>query len=204
MMTRSATLPFGENTSKISVYMPLLMGLSVIAMESTKAMGAHTTDNWLLSIINLFHSVEYSAKFEAFNQLLRKSGHFLGYGLLGVVAARVWYAFMRTRFTARWAVTRAHAAMAGIMTAAIVAGCDEIHQVFLPTRGGCVHDVLLDTAGALLLNVVFFAVISIERKRRIHIRLRERIFGCSYDENAHPLAGLCRLATRASLRRAAR
>lgn len=203
-MSRTVTLPFGESTSKISVYLPLLMGLAVIATESTRTMGASHTADWLLAIVNHFHSQTHTDGFEEFNQLLRKSGHFLGYGLLGVVAARVWYAFMRTRSTARWFATRFNAAMAGIFTAAIVANFDEIHQLFLPGRGGCVKDVLLDTSGALLLNAIYFALLTVRRKQKIYMRLRERIFGEFREATAHPLAGLCRLVSPVSLEQATR
>jgi VanZ family protein len=48
------------------------------------------------------------------------------------------------------------------MTAA-VASLDEWHQSFLPSRTGTIHDVYLDSASALAVQILLFAIF---RKRR--------------------------------------
>ena len=174
--TKSVALGRPTSNSYLSVYLPLMLGLSVIGIESTRTMGASHTGEWLLSVVNLFHTQAYTDSFSEFNQILRKCGHFLGYGTLGVIAARVWFVWMRSRVTALWSQVRLHAAVAGVFSAMIIACCDEIHQLFLPGRGGCVEDVLLDTSGALLLNAIYFAFVVWQRKRLLGYRISERIF----------------------------
>ena len=60
------------------------------------------------------------------------------------------------------------AGLLGITSAAIVASADEIHQMFLPTRGASFNDVLLDTSGALALNLTFFAFLAYRRNQLMH------------------------------------
>ena len=47
------------------------------------------------------------------------------------------------------------------MTAA-VASLDEWHQTFLPSRTGALHDVILDSASALAVQILLFVIL---RKR---------------------------------------
>jgi len=74
------------------------------------------------------------------NVMMRKLGHFMGYGLLGLLDARCLRGLRGTLtpggcFTA-WAAATGWAAV------------DEIHQSFSVSRGGSPLDVLLDAAGA--------------------------------------------------------
>jgi VanZ family protein len=91
------------------------------------------------------------------NEDSRKVGHFFGYGTIGLLFRRAWHASMRA-----WALT-AHSRLAlfsaslGIACTFAVASLDEWHQRFLRGRVGSFHDVLLDTCGALCLNLLLFA-----------------------------------------------
>jgi VanZ family protein len=72
---------------------------------------------------------------------MRKCGHFLGYGALGLVWLRAW------RMTLPEAHFLSQAGLA-LLGTALVASCDEWHQTFLPNRTGSPYDVLLDCCGA--------------------------------------------------------
>jgi VanZ family protein len=77
--------------------------------------------------------------------VLRKSGHFLGYGALGLVWLRAWRMTLpRTQFDSQF-LSQAGLALLGT---ALVASWDEWHQTFLPNRTGSPYDVLLDCWGA--------------------------------------------------------
>lgn len=157
-------------------WMPVLLGLAVIAGESTKTMGAHTTDGWLLSVINVFHSATYSPAIEFINQTIRKTGHFFGYGMLGVIFARAWYPMLHRRMTAaNWVQVRRYAAAAGVASVFLIASADEFHQSFLPGRGASFHDVCIDTTGAILLNLLYFYFKARQRRHMVGIRMDERM-----------------------------
>jgi len=92
--------------------------------------------------------------------VIRKTGHFVGYGLLGVVWLRAWLRTRRGSYVAnelrRW---RLHSTALALACTALIASADEIHQTFLPDRTGRFADVVLDTLGAtamILILAIFF------------------------------------------------
>jgi len=89
--------------------------------------------------------------------MLRKTGHFAGYGMISLVLFRAF------RLTLRNAATRLDKGLAShvlaIAATFLIAGADEIHQSFLPNRTGCFSDVLLDTAGALALQITLILLL---------------------------------------------
>jgi VanZ family protein len=87
---------------------------------------------------------------------LRKSGHFLGYGALGLAWLRAWWITLpRFRF-----LFDAELALVGT---ALVASWDEWHQTFLPNRTGSPWDVLLDCCGALFMQWIVFLYVRLFR-----------------------------------------
>ena len=142
-------------------WLPVLFGIAVICGESTNTMGANHTGVWLSQFVTWAGHAD--GPIALLNHLLRKSGHFTGYGLLGICFARGWYSLLRRHVASGWSSLRIRAGALGILSAAVVASADEIHQIFLPTRGASVEDVLLDTSGAVVLNVIFFAVLAVRR-----------------------------------------
>jgi len=90
---------------------------------------------------------------DALNFILRKCGHFVGYGVLGVLFARAFLMISGRSLAGRPLMSRAVAF--ALLTTALVASADEIHQRYLPGRGPAVHDVLLDCTGAAILIFVF-------------------------------------------------
>ena len=77
--------------------------------------------------------------------LLRKCAHVTEYAVL---AALWWRAFARTG-----AVRPAAAGWLTVVIGVAVAAGDEWHQSFLPSRTGTARDVLIDTAGVLLVVI---------------------------------------------------
>jgi VanZ family protein len=146
----------------IGAWLPVAVGICVMAMESTPAFGSDFTSHplrWLFQIV--FGQLSDSA-WEIVHHLIRKTGHFLGYGVLGLVWLRAWrMTFPEARFVS-------HAALALVGTA-FIAGGDEWHQTFLPNRTGSPWDVLLDCCGAIslcLLTYLFMHFFCPERLAR--------------------------------------
>jgi len=69
-------------------WLPVVIWLCFIALESTPLMGAEHTGAWLANLLAWAHMHVTAARLETINHLLRKSGHFLGYGILGVLFFR--------------------------------------------------------------------------------------------------------------------
>ena len=133
----------------ISAWLPVLIGIAVIVAESTRSFGAdHTTGplRWLLQLI--FGPINDST-FDIIHHFIRKSGHFIGYGLVGLTWLRAWWMTSpRSRF-----LTDAVLALLGT---ALLATWDEWHQSFLPNRGSSPWDVLLDCCGASAMFLLFY------------------------------------------------
>jgi VanZ family protein len=63
------------------------------------------------------------------HSLIRKSGHFLGYRVIGLAWLRAWWMTLHhSRFL--------HDALLALMGTALLASADEYHQSFLPNRTG--------------------------------------------------------------------
>jgi len=155
-----ASVASASTPSRVA-WIPVLFGIAVICGESTNTMGASHTSVWLAQMISWAgHS---DGPVALLNHLLRKSGHFTGYGLLGICFARGWYSLLRRHMSASWSALRLRAGVFAVLSTAVVASADEIHQIFLPTRGASVQDVLLDTSGAVVLNILFFGFLAIRR-----------------------------------------
>jgi VanZ family protein len=75
-------------------------------------------------------------------------------------------AFVRTReyfWQLRWAVL-------GIVGTAVVASLDEIHQTFNPARTGRWQDVVLDSCGALTMQLILYIVL-LSRSHKVEPQL---------------------------------
>jgi len=141
-------------------WLPVLVGICIIAMESTEALGAdHTTGPLRLLFETLFGPIS-DARWAMAHLLIRKSGHFLGYGFLGLAWLRAWWMTLpRSRFI--------QDALLALLGTALVAGADEWHQTFLPNRTGSAWDVLLDCCGAIVLQLVVYIFMRLLKPKRL-------------------------------------
>ena len=132
----------------VRAWVPVVVWLMVIALESTPFMGADHTSGPLQRFFELFHGPFTSREWWHWHMAIRKTGHVVGYGILSILF-----------FRAFWMTFRPHAVLVARKLAAhpfsiaatfLVASADEFHQTFLPNRTGVFSDVLIDTAGALI------------------------------------------------------
>jgi VanZ family protein len=144
----------------VSAWLPVLVGLCLIAMESTEAFGSDHTSGPLRAIFQGIFGTVGDANWQFIHHLIRKSGHFIGYGLLGLAWLRAWWmtspdpAFFK-------------AAALALLGTAMTASADEYHQSFLPNRTSSVWDVLLDCTGAFVLQLVVYLLMRLFRPDRL-------------------------------------
>ena len=126
--------------------------LAVIARESTEGFSGLRTSPMLRPIWEKLFGIETDAHWAVIHHLLRKCGHFAGYGTLGLTWLRAWLLQwmepLRMRQSIIW---RGWSFAMALWCTALIASLDELHQTFLPDRTGVVQDVVLDTMGALAL-----------------------------------------------------
>jgi len=159
----------------VRAWIPALLWLVVIAIESTSlASSANTTK--LLAFVLVRFKIKYIAThFVLLNALLRKVGHCFGYGMLSLFMLRAWWTTLMLRRTASrpapWrAMVRAwsgRAAILALLTAVTVASMDEWHQMFLPGRTGTVRDIALDSMAAAFVQLVAIAFSDVTRSYQL-------------------------------------
>jgi VanZ family protein len=142
----------------LSAWLPVAVGIGVIALESTKWFGADHTSHplrWLWE--HLFGPVA-NARWAVIHHLIRKCGHFFGYGLIGLAWLRAWWmslpglSFLKDAFLA-------------LLGTALIASLDELHQSYLPNRTGTPWDVLLDCCGAIALQLAVYLYLRLFRAK---------------------------------------
>jgi VanZ family protein len=151
-------------------WIPALAGIAVIVVESTAMMSAANTSRWLLPLwIKLFGPIT-PERWAVVHHYIRKTGHFVGYGLVSLGFFNAWRVSLERRWPGwppvSWLRIRSAAALALLCTV-LLASWDEWHQSFIPGRTSSVRDVLLDFCGALAAHLVLLTVV-MRRRRRAH------------------------------------
>ena len=144
----------------ISAWLPVALGIAIIAMESTAAFGANYTSGPLRRLFQALFWHVSDANWDIIHFYIRKTGHFLGYGALGLLWLRSW----RMSLPALGFLSNAGLALMGT---ALVATWDEWHQTFLPNRTGTPLDVLLDCCGAITLQALVYVFMRITQPKKL-------------------------------------
>lgn len=100
--------------------------------------------------------------------IIRKTAHFLEYGVFGSLI------FASTAFFLKWRGRKPYlAVIASTLAAMLYAASDEYHQTLVPGRSGEVKDVLIDTSGALAASA-FICLILRLRERKSTVSTQEQ------------------------------
>ena len=144
----------------IRAWLPVAVGIAVIVVESTEFMGAYHTSKPLRIVYEALFGPVSNARWDVVHHYIRKSGHFVGYGLIGLAWLRAWWLTLpHSRF-----IPDAGLALLGT---AVIASLDEYHQSFLPNRTSSPWDVLLDCCGALTLQLVVYTFMRTVKPKRL-------------------------------------
>jgi len=131
----------------LRAWIPAILWLIVIAIESTGLAGPQNTGRILYPVLHFLFGVE-RLRFGHWHFYIRKAGHVVGYGILSILLFRAWRVTLPVvkSSSPKWTIRWANIAVLGT---ALVASLDEWHQSFIPSRTGTVHDVILDTWAGL-------------------------------------------------------
>ena len=126
------------------------MWAALIFTFSTDSFSSEHTQSVVIGILHtlLPHSPENTLL--VLHDVIRKCGHLVEYFVFG------WLLFRAIRtpkeaWQLRWALL-------AILIAALYASSDEIHQIFVPSRGASFWDALLDTSGASVAQLAVWIV----------------------------------------------
>ena len=122
------------------------------AEESSNTSGQ--TIKVVLSTVPEFEKQPEEVKVNIIEELqfiVRKSAHFIGYMILGILASGLilQYENINKKYPLAFLIC------------VIYAISDEIHQLFVPGRAGQVRDVLIDSAGSLLGIILVMAFVKL-------------------------------------------
>jgi VanZ family protein len=139
---------------QLRTWLPVLTCAAVLAVESTSYLGADHTSDPLQSAAEAIFGYDVGLRWDLIHHLIRKTGHFLGYGIFALICFRGFWIVLEGAGSRVLRQMWAHGL--AIFTTFLAAGADEFHQSLLPNRTGQFSDVLLDTCGAVALCLVLF------------------------------------------------
>ena len=145
-------------------WIPALIGIGVIVCESTATMSSENTSRWLLPLwVKLFGPIS-PAHWAVVHHYIRKTGHFVGYGLVSLGFFEAWRVTLERRWP-EWRVRVWYVAGLALLCTLLLASWDEWHQSFLPGRTSSALDVALDFCGAVAAHLVLLSIVSFWRRR---------------------------------------
>ena len=133
----------------LKYWLPPLVWAAVILSASSDLFSSTHTGGWIERITSWFGPSLAPATLDLVNRVLRKLGHLTAYAILSALSFRS----LRGEgpgWRLRWAV-------GAIVMALLVASIDEFHQSFVASRTGTWHDVVIDAAGATLMQITIRA-----------------------------------------------
>ena len=128
-------------------WIPPILWTAVILLASSDLFSAAHTGSILESVIITIFGHPFSREaFDLLHFLIRKAAHLTEYGILSALLFRA-VRGERRGWVLRWAIT-------AIVIAACVASLDEWRQTFVPSRTGNPVDVVIDTVGAAIAQLL--------------------------------------------------
>lgn len=131
----------------VILWMGLIFCLSSQVAEQSSRLSSGITQFVIRMITGIFPKVQIDMQYLGF--LVRKLAHFLCYLVLGVLVLN---AFGKT------GVLGYKRVLFSAIVCVLYAATDEIHQLFVPGRGGQIRDVLIDSFGAGTGFIFYFII----------------------------------------------
>ena len=149
----------------IRAWLPVLVCIALVALESTANFGSDKTTGPLRRFWELLFGPVSDPAWDPIHLAIRKSGHFAGYGIIGLAWLRAWWMTMpNSRFLPD--------ALLSLLGSGLIATWDEWHQASLPNRGSSPLDVLLDCCGALSMQLFVYAFLRIFYPKKLRKKKR--------------------------------
>lgn len=123
----------------VILWMALIFYLSHQPANTSNGLSKGATEIIVETVEKIAPSVDINIK--SFNHNLRKNAHFFAYLVLGILVANG----LRSS-----GVSGYRAIGLAILICSLYAISDEVHQLFVPGRGGQVKDIVIDSAGAIV------------------------------------------------------
>jgi VanZ family protein len=137
--------------SLLRAWWPAAVWIVLITFESTDYFSSRNTGSLLYMLLTrLFGDIDFR-DFLIFHHYLRKTGHVVGYGMLGLLLLRGWRATFGRDQAMLWRTS-----LLAWLGTAFVASMDEWHQSYIPSRTGTWRDAVLDSVAGLVFLLIAF------------------------------------------------
>jgi VanZ family protein len=146
-------------------WLPAACAVAMIAGESTSTMSAANTSRWLYPFWVHFFGPLSAERWHDIHHLIRKTGHFIGYGCVSLCFFYSWSRTLASAWRNPLAIRLRSGVLATLCTL-IVASADEFHQSFLPSRTSSPYDVGIDVSGAILMQVLLLIGLTLFARNR--------------------------------------
>lgn len=123
----------------VILWMALIFYLSHQPATKSNGLSKDATEIIVETVAKIAPKVDINKR--SFNHIIRKNAHFFAYLVLGILVANG----LRSS-----GVIGYKAISFALLICVLYAISDEVHQLFVPGRGGQVKDVLIDSAGAVV------------------------------------------------------
>lgn len=138
-----------RTASRFSRYVPVILWMFIIFLASSAEFSASTTSRFIRPLfVWLFPGIN-EAQLLWVHFLVRKSAHFIEYGVLAFLAARAFSSSSQDWLRRFWG-------QGSLVLVVCYAFLDEYRQSFVPSRSGSVWDSFIDIAGGLTALAIFF------------------------------------------------
>lgn len=130
----------------VVLWMLIIFNFSHQPREDSNKLSTSITEKIVEVVENLSPNRNINIRY--FNHILRKNAHFFIYLILGILVTNAFRASGALEYKI---------IIYTLMFCILYAISDEIHQLFIPGRGGQVRDVIIDSAGStigLFLNLL--------------------------------------------------
>lgn len=142
----------------VAACMAAIFWFSAQPSAQSSQMSGGITEEVIAAFLPGYHSWSADVQENVYNiveTVIRKSGHFLIYALLGALCM-----FSASRFLKkRW-----QQLTVSLGVCVLYAVSDELHQLFVPGRSCEFRDVFIDTGGAVLGILFMWAVLAVARR----------------------------------------
>lgn len=139
----------------VFIWMGLIFYLSNQVGTDSSNLSGGVTDFLFNMIEKVFPNI--SLNILKFHTFIRKNAHFFSYLILGVLVSNS----LRVS-----GVKSKKLILYALLISVLYAISDEVHQLFVPGRGGAVLDVLIDSAGSLTGIILYFLAFKYKKNKQ--------------------------------------
>jgi len=145
-------------------WVPAALSVLLIVLESTATMSANNTSRFLYPLwVRLFGPMSPEHWAEV-HHLIRKTGHFVGYGMVSLTFFYSWRQTLYRMALRHWNLWR-RASVAAVLCTLLIAILDEYHQSFLASRTSSPIDVCIDLSGAIAAQLFLLLALQLVSRR---------------------------------------